>query len=51
MDNLQYTCRFCNFIKGNLPDQEFMDKVTDIVLVRAGKDKGFRKKIRKRITR
>lgn len=48
MDNLQCTCRFCNFLKGNLPDQEFMDKVTDIVLVRAGKDKGFRKKLRKK---
>lgn len=48
MDNLQCTCRFCNFLKGNLPDQEFMDKVTDIVLVRAGKDKEFRKKLRKK---
>ena len=47
-ENLQCTCRFCNFLKGNLPDQEFMDKVTDIVLVRAGKDKGFRKKLRKK---
>lgn len=47
MDNLQCTCRFCNFLKGNLPDQEFMDKVTGIVLVRAGKDKEFRKKLRK----
>lgn len=40
-ENLQCTCRFCNFLKGNLPDQEFMDKVTDIVLVRAGKDKDY----------
>lgn len=48
-ENLQCTCRFCNFLKGNLPDQEFMDKVTDIVLVRAGKDKEFRKKLRKRL--
>lgn len=47
-ENLQCTCRFCNFLKGNLPDQEFMDKVTDIVLVRAGKDKEFRKKLRKK---
>lgn len=49
MDNLQCTCRFCNFLKGNLPDQQFMDKITDIVLVRAGKDKAFRKKLRKKL--
>ena len=38
-----------NTLRIVLPDQEFMDKVTDIVLVRAGKDKEFRKKLRKRL--
>lgn len=43
------TCLFCNQLKGSLNDDEMIEKIVDILLMKAKNDKKFQKKLSKRL--
>ena len=47
-ENLQCTCLFCNQLKGSLNDGEMIEKIVDILLMKAKNNKKFQKKLSKR---
>lgn len=48
-ENLQCTCLFCNQLKGSLNDDEMIEKIVDILLMKAKNDKKFQKKLSKKL--